>query len=177
MTSLEQKAQKDLNFIVKYINNHPNKQGIISMFIKGPPVNEGFSWCSNMGGKGQYWTQDEADGLKDIGNLVLDNDWDSSGYGFMMRKIQCEIRKEHLRRSPPLFKKNDIENPHDKDLPVKDDGRAFAKAYQKTGIAKAMDENNKKALEVASEKGFEEAAKHMMNAAGGDYARMRGMFG
>ena len=33
MTITEEKAQQDLNFIIKYINNHENKQGIISMFI------------------------------------------------------------------------------------------------------------------------------------------------
>ena len=40
-----------------------------------------------------------------------------------------------------------------------------------------MDDNNKKALNVMANKGADEAAKYMMNMAGGDYSRMRSMFG
>jgi hypothetical protein len=58
-----------------------------------------------------------------------------------------------------------------------DDGKKFAQAYQKTGFIKAMDDKNKKALKVAAEKGFSEASTHMMSMAGGDYSRMRSMFG
>ena len=58
-----------------------------------------------------------------------------------------------------------------------DDGKEMAKIYQQTGFAKAMDDNNKEALKVAAEEGMGAAAKHMMKQAGGDYARMRSMFG
>ena len=58
-----------------------------------------------------------------------------------------------------------------------DDGKEMAKIYQQTGFAKAMDDNNKEALKVAAEEGMDAAAKHMMKQAGGDYARMRSMFG
>ena len=40
-----------------------------------------------------------------------------------------------------------------------------------------MDKNNKKALDIMLDKGLDASAKHMMDMAGGDYARMRGMFG
>ena len=62
---------------------------------------------------------------------------------------------------------------------IKEDpsGKAAAKLYQQTGFAKAMDDNNKEALKVAAEEGMDAAAKHMMKQAGGDYARMRSMFG
>ena len=228
MTSMEQKAEKDLIFIVNYINNHENKQGIISMFMKGPPKDKGFMWCDSKGGEEQYWTLNEARGLKEIGNLALEKGWDSSGYGFMMRKIQHAIKKEQLRRSPPLFDENNIDNPEK--LPIahavpvynddegkyegdkragigspynidttfkpflinnniKTSGRvntkfleietekATAKAYQKTSFGKSMDENNKKALDVAAKEGWEKSAVYMMNQSGGDYSRMRSMFG
>ena len=58
-----------------------------------------------------------------------------------------------------------------------DNGQSFAKAYQKTPIAATMDENNKKALDVMAKEGMDAAAKHMMSSAGGDYSRMRSMFG
>ncbi len=58
-----------------------------------------------------------------------------------------------------------------------DNGKDAAKLYQQTPFAKAMDDNNKEALKVAAEKGFNEAAKHMMESAGNDYSRMRSMFG
>ena len=41
-------------------------------------------------------------------------------------------------------------------------------------IATDIDKN---ALEVAANKGWDEAAKHMMDQAGGDYATMRSMYG
>ena len=72
MSTLDQKATIDCEYIVNFINNHENKNGIVSMFIKGPPPNDGFMWCGREGGDGQYWTLDEARGLKVIGNLVLE---------------------------------------------------------------------------------------------------------
>ena len=58
-----------------------------------------------------------------------------------------------------------------------DDGKEMAKLYQQTGFAKGMDENNKKALDVMAKEGMDAVAKHMMASAGGDYSRMRSMFG
>ena len=84
---MQAKADKDIITIVNTINNHENKQGIISMFIKGPPEDEGFMWCEE-GGPGCWWNKEEADGLKFVSDLVLDLGWDSSGYGFMMRFVQ-----------------------------------------------------------------------------------------
>lgn len=104
--SMQTKADNDLITIVNKINNHENKQGIISMFIKGPRENEGFMWCENKGGPGSWWSKEEADGLKFVSNLVLDLGWDSSGYGYMMRIVQREIKKQILRRSPPLLKQD-----------------------------------------------------------------------
>jgi len=43
--------------------------------------------------------------------------------------------------------------------------------------ATGMDETNKKALAVMKEKGPDKAAEFMMQSAGGDYARMRSMYG
>ncbi len=68
-----------------------------------------------------------------------------------------------------------IQNLPSQDLPSQD--KAFAQAYQKTGIAKAMDDTNKQAMEVWANKGSDAAVTHMMQQAGGDYARMRSMFG
>jgi hypothetical protein len=58
-----------------------------------------------------------------------------------------------------------------------EEGKNFAKSYQQTSFGKAMDDNNKKALDVMAKKGADEAANYMMAQAGGDYARMRSMFG
>ena len=40
-----------------------------------------------------------------------------------------------------------------------------------------MDDANKKAADIMEKDGAEAAAKYMMNMAGGDYARMRSMYG
>jgi len=52
-----------------------------------------------------------------------------------------------------------------------------AQNYLKTDTAKGMDDNNKKALKVWANKGTEVAVNYMMHQAGGDYGRMRSMYG
>ncbi len=53
----------------------------------------------------------------------------------------------------------------------------FAQSYLKTPMAKAMDDNNKKAMKVWANKGTDAAINYMMHQAGGDYGRMRSMYG
>jgi len=53
----------------------------------------------------------------------------------------------------------------------------FAQNYLKTDTAKGMDEKNKTAMKVWANKGPNVAAAYMMHQAGGDYSRMRSMFG
>ena len=55
--------------------------------------------------------------------------------------------------------------------------KAFAKSYLETPLANHMDETNKNAMNVWKNDGADAAIKHMMNSAGGDYSRMRSMFG
>ena len=55
--------------------------------------------------------------------------------------------------------------------------RSFAQNYLKSSAAKGMDDNNKKAMKVWANKGTEVAVKYMMHQAGGDYSRMRSMYG
>ena len=58
------------------------------------------------------------------------------------------------------------------------EGQKFAQDYKKTVWAKElMDEPNKKALDVMAKEGASAAANYMMNMAGGDYSRMRSMYG
>ena len=95
MTSIEEKINIDIEFFLNEINQHQNKEHIISMFIKGPPENKGFMWCESNGGPDCHWTEKESQGLKYVGNLVLDKGWDSSGYGCMMRFIQKKIEESN----------------------------------------------------------------------------------
>ena len=62
-------------------------------------------------------------------------------------------------------------------LDTLEQGKNFAKSYQQSKFGKSMDDNNKKALDVMVNKGANEAANYMMKQAGGDYSRMRSMFG
>lgn len=57
------------------------------------------------------------------------------------------------------------------------DGKAFAESYLETPLANQMDETNKNAMKVWKKDGVNAAVKHMMDSAGGDYARMRSMYG
>ena len=90
--SLEEKGKADLKTLISFILSHENKDNIVNMFVKGPPKTCGFMWCGSEGGKGKWWTEQEANGLKDIGDKVLELGWDSSGYGIMLRMVQQEIK-------------------------------------------------------------------------------------
>ena len=50
-------------------------------------------------------------------------------------------------------------------------------AAEPTGLVAMMDDNNRAMARVFNEQGPEAAAKAMMDAAGGDYAEMRMMYG
>ena len=112
---IETKKNIDIEFFLNEIDNHQNKEHIISMFMKGPPPNKGFMWCESSGGPDCHWTLEEAQGLKYVENLVLDKGWDSSGYGFMMRFIQSRIKEkyQHEVLNPEEDEQN-LQNP----LPV-----------------------------------------------------------
>tara|TARA_B000000609_G_C24145384_1_gene333857 strand:+ start:576 stop:863 length:288 start_codon:yes stop_codon:yes gene_type:complete len=60
----------------------------------------------------------------------------------------------------------------------KNDTKTFVQTVVKdTGVYDAMDDANKKAADIMEKDGADAAAKYMMNMAGGDYARMRSMYG
>ncbi len=77
---------------MQMIYAHENVRGIVGMFLKGPPHDKGFAWCSREGGAGHYWSIEESAGLRFVGDLVLHKGWDSSGYEMMMRSLQNIIR-------------------------------------------------------------------------------------
>lgn len=161
---MERKTQIDLDALICFINTHEKCNNIKKMFKKGPDPKYGFMWTDN-----NWWTDEESNALRIISNKVLSLDWDSSGYGFMMRLVQRTILD--------FDSTNDSTDDSTNDSTTTNDGRQFAQAYLKTSLAMDMDDNNKKALKVASEKGFNTAATEMMKQAGGDYSRMRSMFG
>ena len=86
----------------------------------------------------------------------MDLGWDSSGYGLFMRKIQNHIKSQ--------FENKKIRN-------------QFAKKYKKTEFYNMMDDNNKKIMDIWEKDGTESAINKMMENAGGDYGRMRSMYG
>ena len=188
--NLVEKKNQDLNTIMNFINGHSTVNDIYSAFLKGPDPECGFMWTTT-----EWWTPKQADAIKLISVNVLNLGWDSSGFGLMMRAIENEIRKipvatvvtvfdddEGKCEDDPLagkgspYYKNNVENPEDVDNRL-DNEMNFAKGYQQTSFGKSMDDNNKKALDVMVKKGADEAANYMMAQAGGDYARMRSMFG
>ena len=60
---------------------------------------------------------------------------------------------------------------------TQDNDKEFAKSYLETPLANHMDETNKNAMKIWKKDGVDAAVKHMMDSAGGDYSRMRSMFG
>ncbi len=51
------------------------------MYIKGPPEDKGFMWCSN-----------DTPAAQTMEIFVLAMGYDSSAYGFMQRRIQAAVR-------------------------------------------------------------------------------------
>ena len=160
--SLEQKSKNDSEKIMRFIESHPKFDAIYSAFTKGPDPQSGFMWTTT-----EWWSPEEGEAIKIVSNKVLDYGWDSSGYGYMMRLIESKI--EALQVVDGVLVK-DVENPEEEE-------KKFAKSYQQTSFGKAMDDNNKKALDVMAKKGADGAAYYMMAQSGGNYARMRSMFG
>lgn len=166
--SLQEKCKHDSEKIMRFIETHPKFDAIYSAFMKGPDPQSGFMWTTT-----EWWSPEEGEAIKIVSNKVLDYDWDSSGYGYMMRVIESKIKA--LQVVDGVLVKN-VENPEEEEEKL-DSEKKFAKSYQQTSFGKAMDDNNKKALDVMAKKGADEAANYMMAQAGGDYARMRSMFG
>ena len=190
---MEEKAQKDIREIMEFITSHQKFDDMCIAFKKGPKPDCGFMWTPD-----SWWIGGEKEAIKIVSDKVLEYGWDSSAYGIIMRRIQGKIKalpvveavvvRDNLQddeakwagdprtgKGSPLYE-NDVENPEGQDERV-DTEKNFAKGYQETKFGKAMDDNNKKALDVMANKGADEAAKYMMNMAGGDYGRMRSMYG
>ena len=178
--SFQQKSKQDSENIMRFIESHPKFDAIYRAFIKGPEPQNGFMWTTT-----EWWSEEEGEAIQIVRNKVLDYGWDSSGYGYMMRIIQSKIRdlpvatahsvQDNLQHDESLTE-NDVVNPEEEDKRL-DSEKNFAKSYQQTIFGKDMDDNNTKALDVMANKGANDAVKYMMEQAGGDYGRMRSMFG
>ena len=113
-------------------------------------------------------------------------------YGMYGREFPPEVIEyvhAHWIRTGDVYTKPDVIVKHKNDIlitPLRDDIRltvltpeeAFRRAEsQPEPQPVQMDAANKEALKVLAEKGPEKAADFMMSMAGGDYARMRSMYG
>ena len=130
------------------------------------PESHGAQWLRNnwpnMKTMDMNWTADRYDYPQHVRNYI-ENNW-----------IKVSDRNGGTYTKPPSH--NDDEGKYEDD-PRAGNGSIFAQNYLKTDTAKGMDDNNKNAMNVWANKGANAAAKHMMEQAGGDYARMRSMFG
>jgi hypothetical protein len=70
----------DTQEIIKFIDNHELKDKIIAMFLQGVSHDTGWMFCGK-----------ESDEFKAIQNKVLALNYDSSGFGVMMRSIEQAI--------------------------------------------------------------------------------------
>ena len=71
---------QDTQEIIKFIDNHELKDKIIAMFIKGVSDDTGWMYCVN-----------KSDEFQVIQKKVWELNYDSSGFGFMMRSIEQAI--------------------------------------------------------------------------------------
>ncbi len=66
--------------------------GIENVMRVGPPDNEGFMWWKRTHLRdGTAMSEAQKDNLEILKHEVLDRQWDSSGYGWMMRSIQNKL--------------------------------------------------------------------------------------
>jgi hypothetical protein len=80
------------------------------------------------------------------------------------------VRTGDVYTKPDVIVKNDIVN-------FRDDIRLTVLTPEEAERRSQLDAANKEALKVLAEKGPDKAADFMMSMAGGDYARMRSMYG
>ena len=108
----------------------------------------------NCKGLDENWTFERYDYPEDVRQWIRDN-WikvsDNNGGTYHESSY-------HREKFPHLYEK-EVENPEE-DTP-KDNTKSFAENYKKTAFYDGMDDTNKKAMNVWSEKGTEEAVKHM----------------
>ena len=88
MSYIEQQANKDIITIMNAISNYENVNDVYLAFKKGPDPKHGFMFTLD-----DWWDAKQAAAIKFVSNLVLDLGWDSSGYGFMMRRVEYNINK------------------------------------------------------------------------------------
>tara|TARA_B100001094_G_scaffold107267_1_gene103322 strand:+ start:104 stop:361 length:258 start_codon:yes stop_codon:yes gene_type:complete len=81
---MELNTEKDLEQILSKIENHPEKNEFIELYIKGPPDDEGFMWWNN-----------PPEFFNITKQWVLEAGYDSSGYGMMHRLIQKKIKEKY----------------------------------------------------------------------------------
>lgn len=110
-------------------------------------------------------------------------------YGMYGREFPPEVIEyvhAHWIRTGDVYTKPDVIVKHKNDIVnFRDDIRltvltpeeAFRRAESQPEPEPQLDAANKEALKVLAEKGPEKAADFMMSMAGGDYARMRSMYG
>lgn len=78
----------DCNKALTFIKNHALRHKIISMYINGPPENQGFMW----------WKNDTPE-FKAMEEFVLAMGYDSSAFACMQRRIQTAIRDMYNHRA------------------------------------------------------------------------------
>ena len=85
---MEQKTKTDLQYFIKFINNHEKKNDIKNVFFKGPDPEYGFIWTPK-----EWWNKDQANALEIVKNELLKLNYENSGFGIMMRILQKELKK------------------------------------------------------------------------------------
>ena len=75
--------EKDTKTILQFIENHTLKDEIINMFRNGPPADTGWMWYPH-----------KTLAFLAIEQEVMRLDYDSSGFGMMMRRIEYELNNQ-----------------------------------------------------------------------------------
>lgn len=94
--SKKEKFIKDLKNVMNTIDRHNDRDWINNAFIKGPPINSNFKYCKFEGGTTKHWTIKEANGIRDIANLILELGYKSDSYGLFLKVVQHRIKKSFM---------------------------------------------------------------------------------
>ena len=157
---------------LSFIDAHEQRDGILAMYHKGPPVDKGFSWCS-----AADFPAPQGEAFDIMKHFVLREGYDSSAYAMMHRAVQKALKdRAALAAAVAALPARPSSPPSDA---FEIDWGSVRDARGEL-IPSGMDAANAQATKIMFEEGPKQAVHHMFTRPDGStrsYSEMRSMYG